>query len=585
MNSKGTIISAQNCSGGGGLNATASLKTQTAARIPPGGCVTVWDTGNVTMTVGGYTLSMPYGQGGNSTRLATGLASLLNASGSPVTATVSGTTITMTSIAQGAAANYALSYSSDGDFNVNFSGAAMTGGTTGTPVPGGLNQQYALDNWGNLSSTGSSGFNQPINLHNQVSTFNYDAAGRLQNDGALTYTYDDDGMMLSSSDGASYTYDASGNRVQVAKGGSQRAYVYFGGQLLATYNPTTTAWTDMIYAGGHRIAEAAGTQTATPVYSVLDHIGSEVAAVDSNGTTISALDYTPLGQLLTGSNPDSFIFTGLERDISGLDHATFRQYSSSTGRWTAPDPYDGSYSFGNPQSLNRYAYVGNMPLSLADPSGLAPEVPGVPTWKNGIPCFTAIVSHGTDVLGDISCLYSIYSLIRDLLGLFARPSFHGSLTPRPQSRIWNEHLPGGPDPLNGGFGYQPPKAGCEFGACDGGVTASFGPGSGSSAAYPNGHNPNDVNLFGGLWDSFWTVLREAIRGPAPSPACIADAKAFQAQYIQHATYGRTLGMLNGAAQVTSGAGIPGGVYMGYKQNQSLIDAAYTAELRKCMNGG
>jgi len=42
---------------------------------------------------------------------------------------------------------------------------------------------------------------------------------------------------------------------------------------------------------------------------------------------------------------------------SGFDHAMYRQYSSTFGRWTTPDPYGGSYNFANPQSLNRYAYV------------------------------------------------------------------------------------------------------------------------------------------------------------------------------------------------------------------------------------
>jgi hypothetical protein len=36
----------------------------------------------------------------------------------------------------------------------------------------------------------------------------------------------------------------------------------------------------------------------------------------------------------------------------------------------SPDPYDGSYDFTNPQSLNRYTYALNNPLSWADPSGL-----------------------------------------------------------------------------------------------------------------------------------------------------------------------------------------------------------------------
>jgi RHS repeat-associated protein len=47
-----------------------------------------------------------------------------------------------------------------------------------------------------------------------------------------------------------------------------------------------------------------------------------------------------------------------------------RRYSP-TGRFSQPDPYSGSYDFSDPQSLNRYAYVGNDPVNPKDPSGLA----------------------------------------------------------------------------------------------------------------------------------------------------------------------------------------------------------------------
>ena len=40
------------------------------------------------------------------------------------------------------------------------------------------------------------------------------------------------------------------------------------------------------------------------------------------------------------------------------------------GRFDQPDPYDGSYSLANPQSLNRYAYVNNDPVNFVDPTGL-----------------------------------------------------------------------------------------------------------------------------------------------------------------------------------------------------------------------
>src|SRR5947207_4459831 len=55
---------------------------------------------------------------------------------------------------------------------------------------------------------------------------------------------------------------------------------------------------------------------------------------------------------------------------SNLEHTQFRQLSSAQGRWLSPDPYLGSMDLGNPQSLNRYAYVNNNPLNAVDPTGL-----------------------------------------------------------------------------------------------------------------------------------------------------------------------------------------------------------------------
>src|SRR5205085_4836716 len=62
-------------------------------------------------------------------------------------------------------------------------------------------------------------------------------------------------------------------------------------------------------------------------------------------------------------------FTGYTRDANGDSDARARRYSV-TGRFPQPDPSGGSYDFSNPQSLNRYAYVGNDPVNFRDPSGM-----------------------------------------------------------------------------------------------------------------------------------------------------------------------------------------------------------------------
>jgi RHS repeat-associated protein len=83
---------------------------------------------------------------------------------------------------------------------------------------------------------------------------------------------------------------------------------------------------------------------------------------------------------------DSEHYAGLERDAeSGTEHAQFRNYASAQGRWLSPDPYMGSYDLTNPQSMNRYAYVLNNPMSFLDPSGLCAD--GEVADQNGV-CYT-----------------------------------------------------------------------------------------------------------------------------------------------------------------------------------------------------
>jgi RHS repeat-associated protein len=94
---------------------------------------------------------------------------------------------------------------------------------------------------------------------------------------------------------------------------------------------------------------------------------------DYEGVVEQTCTNLPFGDGATcGPTPDEELYAGLERDSeSGLDHAMFRQSSSTLGMWTAPDPYGGSYNWCNPQSLNRYAYVGGSPFGGVDPSGLS----------------------------------------------------------------------------------------------------------------------------------------------------------------------------------------------------------------------
>jgi RHS repeat-associated protein len=64
-----------------------------------------------------------------------------------------------------------------------------------------------------------------------------------------------------------------------------------------------------------------------------------------------------------------WVFTGKERDSeSGLDNFGARYNSSQYGRFMSPDPLGGKLA--DPQTLNKYSYVRNNPVTLTDPTGM-----------------------------------------------------------------------------------------------------------------------------------------------------------------------------------------------------------------------
>ena len=150
--------------------------------------------------------------------------------------------------------------------------------------------------------------------------------------------------------------------------------VYFGGQPLARLS--AGQWADLVYGPTGLMAEVPGTQNGVPTYRVTDHLGTIAGTLLADGTFVNPMDHAPFGRVTSGNTSDPFQFTGFEHDgESGLEHAPYRQHSSTSGRWISPDPYDGSSQPANPQSLNRYSYALNNPLSLVDPLGLDSSCP------------------------------------------------------------------------------------------------------------------------------------------------------------------------------------------------------------------
>jgi RHS repeat-associated protein len=204
---------------------------------------------------------------------------------------------------------------------------------------------------------------------NRVTTLQYDNAGNVVNDGLHSYAFN--GLnQLTKVDGSAtpFTYDAAGQRV--TKNGA--VYIYSGRQVIAEYSSgaaATAPSVEYIYGLGGLLASIVPSGTMTYYYR--DHLSSRSLA-SSTGATTGTVSTFPFGESrLQSGAATKWQFTSYERDNassdSGLDYANARYYSSRIGRFTSMDPLTGS--FGNPQSLNRFAYVTNDPMNMVDPSG------------------------------------------------------------------------------------------------------------------------------------------------------------------------------------------------------------------------
>jgi RHS repeat-associated protein len=192
---------------------------------------TMYDTGDVDITVNGTQYTYGYGQGSTDAAIASGLATAMN-NGTLVTATVSGSTITMTARTDGSGTNYSLStsvnwntsYFTSPSFTASLSGSALTGGTNGstgyslgTPAV----SLYAYTPLGDLrcaiqKGTDTTSFSFPLTTCGSPSStwrprsFTYDLLSHLLTSsnpetGTLTYTYDYNGNVWTKTDARSIT--------------------------------------------------------------------------------------------------------------------------------------------------------------------------------------------------------------------------------------------------------------------------------------------------------------------------------------------------------------------------------------------
>ena len=274
--------------------------------------------------------------------------------------------------------------------------SAKTQATSGSYAWG---LSYSYDPWANLLSANTTQgtapslcvvaapTNQFSSTCTGLTSFSYDAAGNMLNDGTNSYSYDAENHVLTAA-GLTYSYDGDGKRIMKSSG---KIYWFGAGSGALDETDAGGNLTDeYVFFGGSRIARR--DSSSNVVYYFADHVGTARVVTNSAGVIQDDSDFYPFGgeNVILSSSGNSYKFTGKERDAeSGLHNFGARYFSSSLGRFISSDPSNISIEFRMPQSWNRYAYALNNPLAMVDDNGLWPNSTHGEIIDNAFPGLTS----------------------------------------------------------------------------------------------------------------------------------------------------------------------------------------------------
>jgi RHS repeat-associated protein len=236
---------------------------------------------------------------------------------------------------------------------------------------------YTYDPVGNRLS-----LNNSVNNQQTTTNYTYDIANRMTQAGNATYTWDNNGNLLSNGTNT-YTYDPANRLATVSRQQASISYGYngLGDRLQQTINSQTTNYaldintnlpdvltdSNNIYTYG--LGDLAQFGTTNTDYFLGDALGSTRQLSDTSGAITLSQSYDPFGNGVgsTGNGSSIFGYTGEQTDTTGLQFLRARYYDPGTGRFQSRDPFPGYLRL--PQSQNPYAYGLNNPVFYIDPSG------------------------------------------------------------------------------------------------------------------------------------------------------------------------------------------------------------------------
>lgn len=245
--------------------------------------------------------------------------------------------------------------------------------------------------------------------------YTYDDRDRLLTENATTYSWDENGNLISKTGEATYawdyddrlirvdmadgtvvthTYDVDGVRVQSVTTPSDGGDLVEKNYLVDTTgslshvvaesdeNGNVTAYYDR---GGDQLLGMI--KNAEVRYYHADGLGSVRALSSESGVSTDTYEYTAFGESLdwTSIIEQPYRFTGEEWEKGDYYYLRERYANVGNGRFLSGDPAGGKRI--DPPSLNRYSYAHNAPTHFTDPQGTFITLPDL---LSGIVCQSSL---------------------------------------------------------------------------------------------------------------------------------------------------------------------------------------------------
>ena len=208
---------------------------------------------------------------------------------------------------------------------------------------------------------------------------------------------------------------------QTVSGGATTRLAYDGLDRIAEYDAASILLRRYAHGPGddEPIVWYEGSGTTDRRFLGADERGSIISVTDSAGAVLGINRYDEYGQPQS-TNLGAFGYTGQAwLPTVGAWYYKARVYESELGRFLQPDP------IGTDGGINLYAYVGNDPVNLTDPTGLCGE-------DGGAPCPPILVT-GTRLIRVVT--YITFPTLADIVArtsLGSSGGGGGAVVPKPQ---------------------------------------------------------------------------------------------------------------------------------------------------------